>query len=72
MIISIKAIAQARENKITEIGENNFEVKVREKAEDNKANLAILELVADHFKVSISQVKFIKGIKSQNKVLKIG
>jgi uncharacterized protein (TIGR00251 family) len=71
MIIQVKAFPSARENKIIKIDENNFEVRVKEKAEDNKANFAILELVADYFKVSLSQVKFIKGIKSRNKVLKI-
>lgn len=71
MIIQVKTFPLARENKIIKIGENSFEVRVKEKAENNKANFAVLELVADYFKVAISQVRFIKGVGSRNKVLRI-
>lgn len=71
MIIKVRAFPNSRENKIIEIGDGIFEIKVKERAENNDANFAVLKMLSERFKVSGSRIKFISGIKSRNKVLKI-
>ncbi|MFH1749808.1 MAG: DUF167 domain-containing protein [bacterium] len=71
MIITVKAKAGARENKIEEIGENEFRVSVTEPPVQGRANYAVAELLADHFKVSKSDVRLTSGFRSREKTFEI-
>lgn len=63
--IKIKVKANARENKIEEIN-NEYVVHVKEKAENNKANLAVIKLLSKFFNEKI----YIKsGLRSKNKII---
>lgn len=70
MKVNIKVIPNAKKDKIMSEADN-LKVYVTAPAVDGKANKALVELMADHFDVSKSSVKIIKGEKSRNKVLEI-
>ena len=65
--IKIKVKANAKKNLIEDKGDY-FLVSVKEKAENNKANLAVIKLISKHFK---KQAKIIKGLRSKEKIIEI-
>ncbi len=71
MKIFIKARVGARREKIEKTDHSHFSVWVREKPEKGRANQAIINLLADYFKVSKSKVRIISGFGSRNKLFEI-
>lgn len=51
---------------------NHFRVRINAPAKENKANIRLLEIIAEHFKVSQSMVKFVSGVSSKDKILEVG
>jgi len=70
MLISIKVIPRAKKERIMET-ENGFKVYVSSPPEDGRANEAVIKILSEHFNVSKSLIKIIKGEKSRNKILEI-
>lgn len=68
MIIKIKVKPNSREQKIEKISDNEFKIHLKEKAENNKANLELLKLLRREFK---KPARIIKGLKSKNKLVEI-
>jgi hypothetical protein len=58
---------KAREDKVEKIDENHFKVKVKELPVDGKANKKVLRLVADYFKVPLSNITITSGHKGSRK-----
>ncbi len=71
MTITVKAKAAARENKIEEIGVDEFRVSVTEPPVQGRANYAIIALLAKHFDVSQSDIKLTGGYRSREKTFEI-
>ena len=71
MKVSVKVKASAKENKVEEVGKNQFLVKVKAPAKEGKANKEVIEVLAQHFKVPKSCVTIIAGLKSNRKIVKI-
>ncbi len=80
MKIYVKAKAGAKENKIappplkllkTEDEKEYFIVFVKEPPRQGKANIAIRKLLAEYFKVTLSQVSLLKGESSKIKIFEI-
>ena len=70
MIINVRVFPRARKNLIKE--ENGVtKVYTSAPAVDNKANLAVQEMLAEFFRVRKSQVVIKRGDKSRNKVVEI-
>ena len=81
MHLLIKAKTGQKENKVTppplklmaDPGDEQwYTVSVKEKPVEGRANEAIIKLLAEHFKVSRSQVRLISGATSKRKVFEIG
>jgi len=70
MIIKVKVIPNSKKECITK-KDDLLIVKVREKAENNKANNRLIELLSNYFKVKPYQVNIIKGLKSRVKIVEI-
>lgn len=66
--LEIKVIPGARKNMYKE---ENGKVKVylTTPPVDGKANAALVEFLAEHFRVRRAQVSLIKGLKSRNKTI---
>ena len=71
MRYNIKVKTHAKQEKVEKIDENNFLVNVKEPATENRANEAVVKVLANFFGVSKSRVEIIKGLKSKNKVISI-
>ena len=71
MKISVKAKPKARENSIKKIDDFNFTVRVKELPIENKANEAIIEVLAEYFAVPKSKINIISGHNSKHKIIEI-
>ena len=70
MIIHVKVKPNSKENKINKISENEYEAEISEPAEDNKANIKLVNLLSKYFDVSFRKIK-IKNPKSREKIVEI-
>lgn len=70
MKIDVKVIPNAKKERIVDEG-GLFKVYVTAPALDGKANKALIDLLAGHFKVRKGDINVIKGEKSRNKVIEI-
>jgi hypothetical protein len=68
--IKVKVIANSSQNKIEKIPDG-LKVHLKEKASKGKANKALIELLAEHFKVKKSQIQIVKGQTSNQKIISI-
>jgi|GEM_PF-335906 len=57
---------------VEKIGKDQFLVRVKAPAKENKANKEVIELLSDYFKVAKSQINILKGLKSRQKIVAIG
>ncbi|PIR57937.1 MAG: hypothetical protein COU71_01300 [Parcubacteria group bacterium CG10_big_fil_rev_8_21_14_0_10_38_31] len=71
MMIKVKIFPGIRKEGVMERSKGVFEVKVKEKAEQGKANKRLIELLSKHFQISENQVKIISGSKRRNKMVSI-
>jgi uncharacterized protein YggU (UPF0235/DUF167 family) len=71
MYIRVRVIAGAKEEHFAEKTATHFNLSVREEAKQNLANKRVLEIIADHFKVSKNKVRIISGHHSSAKILDI-
>jgi uncharacterized protein YggU (UPF0235/DUF167 family) len=70
MIIKVNAKPGAKEEKVERISAEEYNVWLKERAEDGKANKRLLNLLAREFGVSFRDIK-IKNPKSRKKIVEI-
>lgn len=70
-IVRVKVRAGSRKESFVD-KTTHFEIAVKEPARENRANERVRTLLARHFKVAVSKVRFISGQRSPNKRLRIG
>ncbi|MBS3922748.1 MAG: DUF167 domain-containing protein [Nitrosarchaeum sp.] len=71
MYIKVNVIAGARTETFEQKSKDHFKISVKEKAERNMANTRIIELMAEHYKVSKNKVRIINGHHHPSKLLSI-
>ncbi len=69
MYIHVKVTAGAKKEIWKEKSTDHFEISVKEKAEMNRANTRVVELVAEHFKVSVKKVRIVNGHHHPSKLV---
>lgn len=67
--IHVKVQTQAKKEVLKVKSEDHFEISVKEKAERNQANLRVIALVAEYFKVPKNKVRIVNGHKHPSKLL---
>ena len=67
----IKVIARAKHRGVLMGLDGTMIVKVTEPAEDGRANLAVVELLAKHFRVSRSAVRILHGVRAHRKSVEV-
>lgn len=72
MKISVRVKPKARQNLVEEISKSTFKVSTTAPATDNKANQAVIKLLAEHFGVSQSKIQLIAGQKVRDKIFEVG
>lgn len=68
MKVKIKVKPNAVKQEIIKVKEGEYKVSLREKAENNKANIGLLKLLKKYFK---REIRIIKGLKTRNKVVEV-
>jgi uncharacterized protein YggU (UPF0235/DUF167 family) len=71
MLIKVKVFPGSKTEELREKSENGFEVRVKEKAENNLANKKVLEILSRYFGIPQSGIRLIKGGKKRNKIYEI-
>lgn len=71
MKISAKVKPNAKENRVERISDNEFLVWVKAPAQENRANQAAREILAEYFGVAKSRVNLLKGKTSRQKVFEV-
>ena len=75
-VISIKLTPKASSNRIGETrqlpgGQTQLAVYVTAPPDKNKANEALLRLMADHLQVPLARLRIVRGHTSRNKLIEI-
>lgn len=68
MIIEVKVKPNSKKQEIIKISENEYKISLKEKAENNKANIELLKLLKKYFG---REVEIIKGLKNKNKIVEV-
>jgi len=71
MKIFIRAYPNANKERIEKIDENHYSVWVKEPPVKGKANQAIINVLAEYFKIAPSRVKIVSGYASRQKTIEI-
>ncbi|MEK7167286.1 MAG: DUF167 domain-containing protein [Patescibacteria group bacterium] len=69
-IINIKVIPNAKENSVFEENEI-LKVRVKAPAIDNKANKAVIKILADYLGLKKNKIEIIRGEKLRKKIVKL-
>jgi uncharacterized protein len=72
MLIKVKVTPNSKKDEIVKKKKDDeFEVRAKEKAEEGRANRAVIKVLADYFRVDELKIKLIKGFKERNKIFEI-
>lgn len=71
MKLIIRVKPNSKEDNIEKIGDNEYVVKVKEPAEEGKANTKMIKLLADFFNVNRDAINIKIGHKLKNKIVEI-
>jgi len=68
MKLHIKIHPSSSQEKIEKKSENGYEVWIKEKPVDNKANIELVRMLKKYFK---SEVKIVSGFTSRKKIIEV-
>jgi uncharacterized protein (TIGR00251 family) len=71
MLIKVKAKSKAKEEYVKKLGEDFYEVAVKEVPEKGRANAKIVELLSIYFRVKKDRIKLVAGETSKSKLFQI-
>lgn len=71
MRLPIRVVPRAKKTGVAPAADGTLVVKVREPAEDGRANDAVIEALAEHFKVKPRAVTIIHGHASRRKLVEV-
>ena len=71
MRIQVKVTPRARQKSVRQKPDGSLIVKVTEPADEGKANEAVVEALAEHFRVAKRQVTIVRGETSRQKLVEI-
>jgi uncharacterized protein YggU (UPF0235/DUF167 family) len=69
MYLKVKVHPNSKKDEVLKKSEDSFEIFVRAKPVDGKANDAVLELLSDHLNIPRSKIRLLRGADSRNKLL---
>ena len=71
MKISVKVKPNSKESSVEVAPNNEYILRVKEKALDGRANAAAVKLLSEYLGIPKSRISIIKGHAARNKVIKI-
>ncbi len=63
---------QSRKEEVKEVADGDYLVSVRAIAREGKANLALIQILADYFSVPKSSIRIVRGHTGRRKLIEIG
>lgn len=69
MYIKLRVITEAKEEKVEELSSDSLRVWVKEKAEQNRANKRVLELVKTYYKAT--RITLVNGHHNPSKIVSL-
>jgi uncharacterized protein YggU (UPF0235/DUF167 family) len=70
MVVEIKVKTNSKESKV-EVKDNIYYVYTKSPAKENKANIEVIDLMAEYLNISKRNICIKRGIKSKKKILEI-
>ncbi len=70
-IVRVKAFPESKKPFIEETDHQVLRIFIREPAQNNQANKAVLNAVAEHYTIPRTKLKIISGHRSLNKMIQI-
>ncbi len=70
-IIRVKAFPESKKSFIEEIDHQVLRVFIREPAQNNQANKAVLNAIAEYYSIPENKLRIISGHRSLNKIIQI-
>lgn len=71
MFLKVKVFPNSKKEEIIQKSEDEFQIKIKEKAERGEANKRVKEVLARYLNVSEEKLILIRGAKQKNKIFKI-
>jgi len=71
MLVKVKVFPFSKKEEVKRKSQNSFEVKVKEKPLQGKANQRATEALASFLKLPVSKVRLVRGSKRKNKIFEI-
>lgn len=71
MKITVIVKPNAKEEKVEKIDANSYKIFTKQPAKENKANIAVVELLSEYFHVPKRSISIIQGVKSKHKIIEI-
>jgi len=71
MFLKVKVFPNFKKEEIIKKSEDEFEIKIKEKAEKGRANKRVKEVLARYLNISEEKLILIRGAKQRNKIFKI-
>ena len=71
MLIKVVVKTAGKKYKLCQLAKDKLEVMVKEKAENGKANQAVIQLLALHFKIAPGKIRIIKGFRQPHKIIEV-
>jgi uncharacterized protein (TIGR00251 family) len=69
--IAVTVAPRARSTRVERIDETHFRVAVTAVPREGRANQAVIEALADYFRVARSRVRIVRGLTSRHKIVEI-
>ena len=71
MYVRVTVYPNNKRESIEKIGENRFEIKVKEPAERNLANGRVKELLALEYQVEVKMIRLVSGHQNNRKIFAV-
>ena len=69
--IAVIVIPRARSERVEPVNATHFRVAVTEAPREDQANKAVIEALAEHFRVPRSRVRIVRGHTSRRKIVEV-
>jgi hypothetical protein len=70
-LIRVRVAARAKRASIKKLSNDKFEIAVKEPAEENRANAAVLTALSTYLKIPVKNLRIIRGHHHSSKVISI-
>ncbi len=71
MLIKVKVIPNSKFEVLQKINPTSYKLKVKEKAIEGRANMAVISTLSSYFNVKRANIRIIKGAASKDKIIEI-